>query len=114
MVISIAETAVPETETTPDVTIEFVVVDEVELEKPFRVIVHNDDVTPFEFVIHVLHIIFELTIDKAVAVTYEAHNTGNALVAVLPYEEAHHRVYNAQAAAREFGYPLSFTLEPDD
>ena len=114
MVTILAETVMPEVETAPEVTIEFVVMDEAALEKPFRVIIHNDDVTPFDFVIRVLHMIFELAIEKAIAITYEAHHTGNALVAVLPYREAHRRVYNAQSAAREFGYPLSFTLEPDD
>ena len=94
--------------------IEFVVMDETELEKPFRVIIHNDDVTPMDFVIAVLIAIFELTTDQAVDVTFEAHHSGLALVAVLPYNEAHQKVYAAQTAARQYGYPLSFTLEPDD
>jgi len=111
--IIMAET-VPDVETVPEVTIEFVVMGEEELEKPFRVIIHNDDVTPIDFVIAVLCTIFELDVQKATEITYEAHHTGNALVTVLPYEEAQRRVYNAQTAAREFGYPLSFTLEPDD
>jgi len=109
-----AQTAAPEIETTPEITLEFIEMGEAELEKPFRVIIHNDNVTPFDFVIAVLCTIFELDIEKATAITYEAHHTGNALVAVLPYEEAHHRVYNAQTAARQFGYPLSFTLEADE
>jgi ATP-dependent Clp protease adaptor protein ClpS len=108
-----AETTMPDVETTRDTDIEFVVMGEEELEKPFRVIIHNDDVTPFDFVIAVLCTIFELTSRRATQITYEAHTTGNALVTVLPYEEAHRRVYNAQSAAREFGYPLSFTIEPD-
>jgi len=97
-----------------DIDIEFVVMDDEELEKPFRVIIHNDDVTPFDFVIAVLLSIFELDARRAIEITYEAHINGLALVAVLPYKEANRRVYNAQSAAREFGYPLSFTLEPDE
>lgn len=93
--------------------IEFVVMDEAELEKPFRVIIHNDDVTPFDFVIAVLIGIFELGPDQAVDITYEAHHNGLALVTVLPYQEAHRKVYNAHTAARQYGYPLSFTLEPE-
>ena len=97
----------------PDVDIEFKVMDETELEKPFRVIIHNDDVTPFDFVIAVLCTIFELTVEKASAIAYEAHTAGQSLVTVLPFQEANRRVYNAQTAAREFGYPLSFTIEPE-
>lgn len=103
----------PETEAPPEITVDFVVMSETELEKPFRVIIHNDDVTPYDFVIAVLCNIFELNFRKAEAVTYEAHSSGQALVTVLPYKEAHERVYQAQSAARDFGYPLAFTLEPD-
>lgn len=97
-----------------DVDLEFVVMGDEALEKPFRVIIHNDDVTPFDFVIAVLLNVFELDFKRAEDVTYEAHTTGQAVVCVLPYEEASHRVYVAQSAAREFGYPLAFTLEPDE
>ena len=98
MVVLTAETT-PDIETIPEVGLDFVVMDDEELEKPFRIIIHNDDVTPFDFVIAVLCTIFELSLQKATEITYEAHTTGTALVAVLPYEEAHHRVYNAQTAA---------------
>lgn len=104
----------PDVVVVPDVDVEFVVMDDEELEKPFKVLIHNDDVTPFDFVIAVLCTIFELNVQDAEAVTYEAHTNGIALVTVLPYKEAHSRIYNAQTAAREFGYPLLFTMEPDD
>lgn len=94
--------------------IEFVVMGETELEKPFRVIIHNDDVTPMDFVVAVLIAIFEQTADQAAGIMLQAHHNGVALVAVLPYDEAHQKVYAAQTAARQYGYPLSFTLEPDD
>ena len=97
----------------PDVDLEFVVMDDAELEKPYRVIIHNDDVTPMDFVVVVLVKFFELDVRRATRIMLEAHTGGQALVAVLPYEEAHRRVYAAQSAARDFGYPLSFTLEPD-
>jgi len=99
--------------TLPDIDLEFVVMDDAELEKPYRVIIHNDDVTPMDFVVAVLVKFFELDVRRAARIMLEAHTRGQALVAVLPYEEAHRRVYAAQSAARDFGYPLSFTLEPD-
>jgi ATP-dependent Clp protease adaptor protein ClpS len=101
------------TDTTTDVGLEFVVMDEAELERPYRVIIHNDHVTTFEFVVAVLVNFFEITFDQAVYITYEAHTQGNAYVATLPLEEAKRRVFKAQYAARQQGFPLTFTIEPE-
>jgi ATP-dependent Clp protease adaptor protein ClpS len=105
------DTAIAEPETTTDVT--YTLITDEELERPFRVIIQNDDVTPMEFVVMVLMGIFELTTDRAVEVMLEAHNNGRAHVVTLPLKEAQDRVYTAQSIARESGYPLSFYLEPD-
>ncbi|NOK58902.1 MAG: ATP-dependent Clp protease adaptor ClpS [Chloroflexi bacterium AL-W] len=103
---------IPKTTTTTD--IEYVVANKEELEKPFRVIIQNDDVTPMEFVVAVLMQIFGLTADRAVEVMFEAHEKNRALVTTLPLKEAQERVYMAQSIARNAGYPLSFYLEPDE
>jgi ATP-dependent Clp protease adaptor protein ClpS len=102
----------PTTKTVPDTT--FVVIGQEELEKPYRVIIQNDDITPMEFVVLVLQTIFELDWTRAEQVMLEAHTTGRAHVATLPYEDAQQRVYAAHSVAREVGYPLSFYLEPDE
>ena len=104
----------PDVVTRPTVDIEFVVVSDEEWEKPYRVIIQNDDVTPMDFVVVVLMTIFELSIDQAYDVMLEAHQNGRALVKVLPLQEAKDRVYTAQSLARDAGYPLSFYLEPDE
>ncbi len=100
-----------DTETTVD--LEFLVLTEEELDRPYRVVVHNDDVTTFEFVIGVLVRIFELSAYQAEQVAYEAHLKGNALVRTLPLEEAKSKVFKAQYAARQQGFPLTFTIEPE-
>ena len=41
-----------DTDTSTDLDIEFVVMDETELERPYRVIIHNDNVTTFDFVLN--------------------------------------------------------------
>jgi ATP-dependent Clp protease adaptor protein ClpS len=92
---------------------EYVVATNVELERPYRVIIENDDVTPMDFVVLVLLTIFELSYERAEEVMYQAHLKGRAYVATLPFEEAQQRVYAAQSLARTSGYPLSFYLEPD-
>jgi ATP-dependent Clp protease adaptor protein ClpS len=92
---------------------EYVVVTNEDLERPYRVIIENDDVTPMDFVVLVLLTVFELGHDRAEEVMYQAHINGRAYVVTLPFEEAQQRVYTAQSLARMSGYPLSFYLEPD-
>ena len=103
------DVAPPETTT----TVEYIVASDEDLERPYRVIIENDDVTPMEFVVLVLLSIFDLDIDRAEAVMLEAHYQGHAYVVTLPFEDAQQRVYHAHNTARAAGYPLSFYLEPD-
>ncbi|MCA9936997.1 MAG: ATP-dependent Clp protease adaptor ClpS [Anaerolineales bacterium] len=80
----------------------------------WKVVIHNDDVTPYDFVIMILQTIFQLSPVAAELVTYIAHSMGLALVAVLPQKEAQRRVGKAHFAAQLEGYPLTFSLESDD
>lgn len=84
------------------------------LEPPWRVMVHNDDVTPFDFVIHVLVTIFKLSQEIAEHVTLTAHLTGQAHVVTRPKREAEMLVAKAHFAARLEDYPLTFTVEPEE
>lgn len=102
----------PDIKVIPGVT--YRVAEREDLEKPYRVIIENDDVTPMDFVVLVLRVYFGLTLDQAMSVMLTAHYEGRAHVCTLPFEEAQERVYNAHHAAREEGYPLTFYLEPDE
>ena len=84
-----------------------------ELDRLHKVLVHNDDVTPYDFVLVVLVRFFGLQAADAERVTWTAHNTGIALVAVLPLSEARKRVGRAHFASSLEGYPLTFTIEPE-
>jgi ATP-dependent Clp protease adaptor protein ClpS len=84
------------------------------LEPNCRVFIHNDDVTPFDFVIIILQRIFQLKSLEAEHVAFVAHTSGLAYVATLPCPEAHKRVGKAHFAASLEGYPLMFTVEPED
>jgi len=79
----------------------------------YRVIIHNDDVTPMDFVISVLRQIFLLDGPHAVQVMYTAHFHGSAYVQTLPMAEAQHRVHRAHYSAASARYPLHFTFEPE-
>ena len=86
---------------------------EAAIEPPYRVFVHNDDVTPFDFVIVALQRFFDLTLLVAEQIPYIAHVSGLAYVATLPKSEAEKRVGRAHFAASLEGYPLTFTIEPE-
>jgi len=104
---------VAEPETTTTVDTGFAVMSDEDLEKPYRVILQNDDITPMELVVWVLEVVFELPYIRAFDIMMVAHVEGRALVTVLPFEEANNRVFRAQSRARDLGFPLVLYLEPD-
>jgi ATP-dependent Clp protease adaptor protein ClpS len=77
------------------------------------VLIHNDDVTPMDFVVQVLQSVFELLFERAEAVMLTAHHEGVAHVAAYPKGEALSRVERAHGIARMEGYPLKFTVESE-
>ncbi len=86
---------------------------EVELDPPYRIVIHNDEVTPMDFVINILTGIFELNRTDAEVVMLTAHFTGQAHVQTVGFEEAKYRVGKAHGLARANNYPLTFTIEPE-
>ena len=84
-----------------------------DLERLWAVFIHNDDVTPMEFVVHVLVTIFQLPSPNAAQVMFSAHLNGKAYVQTLPKSEARRRAGQARFAARLRGFPLEFSLESE-
>lgn len=82
-----------------------------EFETLYTVTIHNDDVTPMNFVVEVLKQIFFLGNDRAAEIMLTAHIKGLAYVQTLPRVEAEKRVQRAHQAAGMEGYPLTFTVE---
>lgn len=87
--------------------------EETKLEPLYRVLIHNDDVTPMDFVVHVLKTIFYLSNPRAFEIMLIAHITGLAYVQTLPRSEAEKRINKAHFAAGLEGYPLHFSMEPE-
>lgn len=83
------------------------------LEPMYSVIIHNDEVTPMDFVVEALKQIFFLGNDRAAEVMLAAHIKGSAYVQTLSKPEAAKRIQKARYAAQVEGYPLRFTLEPE-
>ncbi len=79
--------------------------------KRYRVILHNDDYTSMEFVIHVLVKYFHKTETEANHIMLEVHHKGRGVAGVYTYDEAETKVHQVTSEAREAGMPLQLTLE---
>ena len=79
----------------------------------FKIIYLNDNATPMEFVIETLVDSFNYNEQTAVQITKDIHETGSAVVAVLPYEIAQQKGIEITVQARTNNYPLQIKLEPE-
>jgi ATP-dependent Clp protease adaptor protein ClpS len=86
---------------------------ETELEPLYQVIIHNDPVTPMDFVVNILKTRFYLSNDKAAEIMFTAHIYNSAYVQTLAKSEAKKRINKAHFEAHNAGYPLKFTMEPE-
>ena len=77
----------------------------------WKVILHNDDVTTFEFVIELLVTLFKKSPQEALVLTYEVHERGSALATVTNLERAELYVEQVFSLARGRGFPLVATME---
>ena len=78
----------------------------------YRVVLHNDDVTPMDFVVTVLLRFFISDTDRAKEVMMAAHNEGRATAAIMPLERAEFKVMRAHAFIQAHNQQLTFTIEP--
>jgi ATP-dependent Clp protease adaptor protein ClpS len=101
---------IPDTTTKPRTK----VVEKVARPPLHKVILLNDDFTPREFVVRILKAEFRMTEDQASRVMLTAHMKGACVVAVFTKEIAETKATRATDAAREKGYPLLFTTEPEE
>jgi ATP-dependent Clp protease adaptor protein ClpS len=79
----------------------------------FKIIYLNDNATPMEFVIETLIGSFNYNEQTAEQITQDIHNSGSAVVAVLPYEIAEQKGIEVTLQARNNNYPLQVKLEPE-
>lgn len=81
--------------------------------RQYKVIFHNDDFTTMEFVTEVLRNVFSKSADEAVALMMRVHREGQAIVGVYGYDVAMTKASMATSMARQEGFPLKVTCEPE-
>ena len=80
----------------------------------YKVIIHNDDFTTMEFVVEVLKTVFYLSNEKAEELMLQVHHSNKAVVGIYTYDSAVSKANKAINMAREKGFPLRLTVEPEE
>lgn len=78
-----------------------------------KVILINDDFTPREFVVRLLKAEFRVPEAQASIIMLTAHTKGACVVAVFTKEIAEEKATRATDYARQHGFPLLFSTEPE-
>ena len=102
------------THSVTDTTTKIAVREDIKEPPMFKLIYLNDNATAMDFVVDSLVEIFEYSPVTAEKITYDIHEAGSAVVAVLPYEIAEQKGVEVTVSARSQGYPLQVKLEPDE
>lgn len=77
----------------------------------YKVVLHNDDYTPMDFVIDVLTRFFNMQYEKASEVMLQVHYEGKAICGVFTAEIAETKVQQVSTYAKEHEHPLLCTME---
>jgi ATP-dependent Clp protease adaptor protein ClpS len=83
------------------------------LPKMYKVILLNDDITTFEFVIFLLKEVFGKSEEEAINLTLKIDREGSGVAGRYPYEIAVMKVEETHQLARKAGYPLRALVEEE-
>lgn len=85
------------------------------VQKPplYKVILHNDDYTTMEFVVHVLETVFDKSPAEAYRVMMQVHTQGAGLCGAYTWEVGETKVALVHELARREGFPLRASLEEE-
>ncbi|OGG94142.1 MAG: ATP-dependent Clp protease adaptor ClpS [Candidatus Lambdaproteobacteria bacterium RIFOXYD12_FULL_49_8] len=83
----------------------------VELPKQYRVLLHNDDYTPMEFVVDVLMNIFLLDEISSMRIMLNVHKEGRGICGIFSFEVAESKIARVHELASKNEYPLRASME---
>lgn len=79
----------------------------------YKVLLHNDDYTPREFVVLILQHVFQIVEAEATRLMLYVHKNGVGVVGIFPFSVAETKVAEVIATAEQANYPLICSLEPE-
>lgn len=77
----------------------------------WKIVLHNDDFTPMDFVTEVLIHVFHKTHEEATDIMLTVHHKGRAIVGLFTKEVAVTKTENVKLLAEANGHPLLCTAE---
>jgi ATP-dependent Clp protease adaptor protein ClpS len=80
----------------------------------YNVIMHNDDVTTMDFVVHILRVVFFKSIEEATQLMLNVHQKESAVVGTYSYDLAVSKSQKAMQLANKEGFPLRLTVKETD
>lgn len=86
---------------------------DVRLPRKYRVVLHNDDYTPMEFVIEVLQSFFAKSYEEAFKIMMDVHNSGSGVCGVYSKEVAESKSVKVNQFSSLKGFPLKSSIEPE-
>ena len=78
----------------------------------YRVLLHNDDYTPMEFVVMVIQEYFSKDLEAATQIMLKIHLEGRGVCGVYSRDIAATKVEQVMDAAHKAGHPLQCVSEP--
>ena len=81
--------------------------------RKYKVIYHNDNYTPMEFVTWSLMEFFNRTEIDAQSLTLEVHKHGSAVAGIYDHQIAEQKIWEVLSSARENEFPLQVTGEQE-
>lgn len=79
----------------------------------YQVVLHNDDYTTMEFVVHVLQKFFYKSETEATQIMLHVHHKGYGIVGTFTRDVAETKATQVMDYAKEHGHPLRCTAEPE-
>ena len=79
----------------------------------YRVLLLNDDYTTMEFVVEILMLVFNKSVEEAIRIMLNVHRAGVGVCGVYTYEVAETKVDTVHSFARERGFPLQCSMEKE-
>ena len=81
--------------------------------RKYKVIYHNDDYTPMEFVTWSLIEFFNKSEIVAQSLTLQVHKEGSAIAGIYDYQIAEQKIWEVLTSAKENQFPLRVTGESE-
>ena len=79
----------------------------------FKVLLHNDDYTTMDFVVHILETIFQQPVIEATRIMLHVHKNGRGLAGIYTREIAETKIEAVHKIAREHEFPLKCSMEKE-